>query len=196
MRVFSNCANAHYPNLATRSLSRVLTRLSDNWLAYWGHRVELVETFVDPEFFRGTTYIVPGWSELGPTSGFRQHAQDFYESQERPTQLWVKELVQGACQQRRAPQLPAAWAVVESKRKAGHSLAGRARRVCVRLSARRAPKARPTENTARQTHPGTAPARTLPGPARFRVAAAAPTRSTPASQIARSTTLEPRRGKP
>ena len=105
---------AHYPNLASRLLTRVLARLSDDWLARWGHRVALVETFVDPEFFRGTTYKVSGWSELGPTSGFGRHAQDFYEPHERPKQLWVKELVKGACQQLRAPQLPTAWALVET----------------------------------------------------------------------------------
>ena len=106
--------DAHYPNLASRLLTRVLARLSDDWLARWGHRVALVETFVDPEFFRGTTYKVSGWSELGPTSGFGRHAQDFYEPHERPKQLWVKELVKGACQQLRAPQLPTAWALVET----------------------------------------------------------------------------------
>jgi hypothetical protein len=59
--------DAHYPNLASRLLTRVVARLSDDCLAHWGHRVALVETFVDPEFFRGTTYKVSGWSELGPT---------------------------------------------------------------------------------------------------------------------------------
>ena len=106
---------AHYPNLASRLLKQVLARLSDDWLARWGHPVVLVETFVDPEYFRGTTYQVSGWSELGPTSGFGRHAQDFYEPHERPKQLWVKELVKSACPQLRAEQLPAAWAMVEAR---------------------------------------------------------------------------------
>ncbi|MDQ1301862.1 MAG: ISAs1 family transposase [Chloroflexota bacterium] len=105
----------HYPNLASRLLKQVLARLSADWLARWGHPVVLVETFVDPEWFRGTTYKVSGWSELGPTSGFARHAQDFYEPHERPKQLWVKELIKGACQQLRAEQLPAAWAMVEAR---------------------------------------------------------------------------------
>ena len=46
---------AHYPNLASRLLTHVLARLSDDWLARGGHAVALVETFVDSEFFRGTT---------------------------------------------------------------------------------------------------------------------------------------------
>jgi len=80
--------------------------LSEDWLARWGHPVALVETFVDPEFFRGTTSKASGWSELGPTCGFGRRAQDFYQPHERPKQLWVKELVKGACQLLRAEQLP------------------------------------------------------------------------------------------
>ena len=106
---------AHYPNLPSRLLKQVLARLSADWQERWGHPVGLVETFVDPEFFRGTTYKASGWSELGPTSGFGRHAQDFYQAHERPKQLWVKELVKGACQQLRATQLPPAWAAVEAR---------------------------------------------------------------------------------
>ncbi|MGH7957689.1 MAG: Druantia anti-phage system protein DruA, partial [Opitutaceae bacterium] len=105
---------AHYPNLPSRLLKLVLARLSDDWQARWGHPVVLVETFVDPEQFRGTTYKVSGWSELGPTSGFGRHAQDFYQAHDRPKQVWVKELVKGVCQQLRAAQLPPAWAMVEA----------------------------------------------------------------------------------
>ena len=106
--------DAHYPNLPSRLLKLVLARLSGDWLERWGHPVALVETFVDPEWFRGTTYKVSGWSELGPTSGFGRHAQDFYQAHKRPKQLWVKELVKGACQQLRAETLPPAWAMVEA----------------------------------------------------------------------------------
>lgn len=106
---------AHVPNLASCLLKQVLARLSDDWLARWGHPVALVETFVDPACFRGTTYQVSGWSELGPTSGFGRCAQDFYEPHERPKQLWVRELVKGACQHLRAEQLPAPWAMVEAR---------------------------------------------------------------------------------
>jgi len=111
--------DAHYPNLPSRLLKQILARLSADWLARWGHPVALVETFVDPEFFRGTTYRASGWSELGPTSGFGRHAQDFYQPHERPKQLWVKELVKDACQLLRAEQLPAAWAPFESEAPAG-----------------------------------------------------------------------------
>lgn len=106
---------AHYPNLPSRLLKHVLARLSDDWQARWGHPVVLVETFVDPEWFRGTTYKVSGWSALGPTSGYGRHAQDFYQAHDRPKQVWVKELVKGAGQKLRAEQLPQDWARVEAQ---------------------------------------------------------------------------------
>ena len=107
--------DCHYPNLPSRLLKLVLNRLSNDWQERWAHPVALVETFVNPQFFRGTTYKVSGWSELGPTSGFGRCAQDFYEAHDQPKQLWVKELVKGACQKLRAATLPPQWAVVEGK---------------------------------------------------------------------------------
>jgi hypothetical protein len=107
--------DCHYPNLPSRLLKLVLHRLSNDWQQRWSHPVALVESFVHPQFFRGTTYKVSGWSELGPTSGFGRCAQDFYEAHDQPKQLWVKELVKGACQKLRAATLPPEWAVVEDQ---------------------------------------------------------------------------------
>ena len=107
--------DCHCPNLPSRLLKLVLNRLSADWQQRWGHPVALVETFVNPEFFRGTTYKVSGWSELGPTSGFGRCVQDFYEAHDQPKQLWVKELVKGACKKLRAAILPPEWAVVEQQ---------------------------------------------------------------------------------
>ena len=107
--------DCHYPNLPSRLLKLVLNRLSNDWQERWGHPVALVETFVNPQFFRGTTYKVSGWSELGPTSGFGRCARDFYEAHDEPKQLWVKELVKGACQKLRSATLPPEWAVVEEQ---------------------------------------------------------------------------------
>jgi len=112
MVVLPDC---HYPNLPSRLLKLVLGRLSADWEQRWNHPVALVETFVDPEQFRGTTYKVSGWSELGPTSGFGRCAPDFYQAHDKPKQLWVKELIKGAAQKLRAKELPAAWMVVEQK---------------------------------------------------------------------------------
>jgi hypothetical protein len=104
----------HYPNLASRVLKLILARLSTDWQQRYGHPIVLVESFVDPEQFRGTTYKCSGWSELGLTKGWGRCAQDYYVKHERPKQLWVKELVNQACQKLRAEQLPAPWAGVET----------------------------------------------------------------------------------
>jgi len=105
----------HYPNLISRFMKRMLGQLSEDWQALWGHPVALAESFVDPEFYRGTAYKVSGWSELGPTSGFKRSAVDFYEAHHRPKQVWVRELVKRACVHLRAKELPLKWACVLDK---------------------------------------------------------------------------------
>jgi hypothetical protein len=44
------------PNLGSRVLRLTLDRLREDWPARYGHPVEVVETLVDPEQFRGTVY--------------------------------------------------------------------------------------------------------------------------------------------
>jgi hypothetical protein len=61
------------PNLASRVLSLNLKRLSADWQAAYGHPIYLVETFVDPRFYRGTCYRAAGWLLLGNTRGFANH---------------------------------------------------------------------------------------------------------------------------
>ncbi len=108
--------DSHYPNLPSRLLKLVLRRLSEDWQQRWGHPVALVETFVDSEFFCGTTYKVSGWTELGATAGFSRGGPDFYQAHDRPKQLWVKPLGEGTCRKLRARTLPPEWAVVEQKK--------------------------------------------------------------------------------
>jgi hypothetical protein len=105
--------DCHYPNLISRFMKLMLERLSQDWQERWGHPIALVETFVDPRFYQGTAYKVSGWSHLGKTAGWKRDADDFYEKNEAPKQIWVRELVKDACVKLRAPQLPPAWAPVE-----------------------------------------------------------------------------------
>jgi hypothetical protein len=60
----------HYPNLASKTLSLCLKRLSGDWQTYFGHPLLLVETFVDPARFQGTLYKASNWLYLGDTQGF------------------------------------------------------------------------------------------------------------------------------
>jgi hypothetical protein len=57
------------PHLASWILSHVLGRLSADWEAKYGHRIVLVETFVDRERFRGTCYRAANWIHTGATAG-------------------------------------------------------------------------------------------------------------------------------
>jgi len=98
----------HIPNLASKVLKLNLQRLSADWEQSYHHPVFLVETFVDPERFRGTTYKVSGWTLLGQTKGFARSREDFYELHDRPKQLWVRELREGARTILRGRNLPQA----------------------------------------------------------------------------------------
>lgn len=55
--------------LASWGWARVRRRLADDWLAKYGHRIELVETFVDTRRFRGTCYAASNWTLVGRTQG-------------------------------------------------------------------------------------------------------------------------------
>ena len=106
-------ADCHYPNLVSRFMKLMLGRLSQDWQSTWGHPVALAESFVDPQHYRGTAYQVSGWSQLGPTRGWKRSAVDFYEKHDRPKQVWIRELLKDACVKLRAPELPPPWAKVE-----------------------------------------------------------------------------------
>jgi hypothetical protein len=100
-------APRQWPNLASRVLKLTCDRLAEDWRQEYGHRVFIVETFVDPQRFRGTCYRAAGWERLGATQGHGRDWQDFYTDSKHPKELWVKELFEGALEQLRAPELPA-----------------------------------------------------------------------------------------
>jgi len=57
------------PHLASHLLARATRRLAADWQARYGHRIWLVETFVELDRFAGTSYRAAGWRELGLTTG-------------------------------------------------------------------------------------------------------------------------------
>lgn len=105
--------DGHYPNLVSRCMKLMLGRLSEDWQKRWGHPLALVETFVDPRYHTGPAYKVSGWPHLGKTAGWKRAADDFYEKNDAPKQIWVRELVKKACVKLRAANLPPEWAKVE-----------------------------------------------------------------------------------
>jgi len=57
------------PHLASHLLARVAKQLSQDWERLYHHPIYFVETFVDPERFRGTCYRAANWILLGRTTG-------------------------------------------------------------------------------------------------------------------------------
>ena len=56
-------------NLASMLLAQAAHRLPTDWLAVYGYRPLLLETFVETPRFRGTCYQAANWTYLGQTKG-------------------------------------------------------------------------------------------------------------------------------
>jgi hypothetical protein len=106
-----------YPNLASQVMGMNLQCLSADWQNAYGHPILAVESFVDTQLFRGTSYKATGWVALGCTAGFKRIAQDFYEVHDRPKQLYARELVKHAARKLRQRQLPPELAGYEREAK-------------------------------------------------------------------------------
>jgi hypothetical protein len=57
------------PHLASHILGRIARRVSQDWERLYQHPIYFLETFVDPERFRGTCYYAANWVLLGETTG-------------------------------------------------------------------------------------------------------------------------------
>jgi hypothetical protein len=62
------------PHLASHLLARIARVLSGDWEQAYGHPVYFLETFVDPQRFRGTCYRAANWQVLGRTCGLGKDA--------------------------------------------------------------------------------------------------------------------------
>ncbi|TLY32153.1 MAG: DUF4338 domain-containing protein [Ignavibacteria bacterium] len=56
-------------NLASRALALATRRVGLDWQRRYGYRPVLLETFVDPQRYRGTCYQAANWIRLGETAG-------------------------------------------------------------------------------------------------------------------------------
>ena len=57
------------PHLASNILGRMTRTLSAEWQRVYAHPIYFVETFIDPQRFRGTCYRAANWKVLGETTG-------------------------------------------------------------------------------------------------------------------------------
>ena len=76
------------PNLASAVLSRVLVRLSCDYLAAYGHRVVAVETFTDPARHTGACYAAANFQQVGSTLGYSRSA-GVYHHHGNPKRVWM-----------------------------------------------------------------------------------------------------------
>jgi hypothetical protein len=96
-------------NLASRLLGLCAKRVAEDYLQLHGHKVLLLESFVDPQRYEGTCYRAAGWQRLGQSSGFARAGRDYYTEHCAPKELWVKPLDKKATQWLKAAQMPAPW---------------------------------------------------------------------------------------
>ena len=59
----------HVKLLASHILGQMARRIAIDWERVYGHPVYFLETFVDPERYRGTCYRAANWVVMGRTTG-------------------------------------------------------------------------------------------------------------------------------
>lgn len=80
------------PNLASQALAASCRALPEHWHRRFGYRPLIAESFTDPEAYAGTCYKASGWQPVGFSAGHRRHRADYFQPNERPKRLWLKEL--------------------------------------------------------------------------------------------------------
>ncbi len=79
------------PHLVSHILGQLARRVQGDWEARWGYRPVLMETFVDPEHYRGVGYRAAGWELLGESTG-RGIRRGQHAYQTTPKMIFVRPL--------------------------------------------------------------------------------------------------------
>ena len=82
----------HRPNIGSRVLSLTERRIVADWQTRFGHRLLLLETFVDPRRFHGGVYRASNWIELGMTLGYRRTKEGYSAETDAPKRVFVRPL--------------------------------------------------------------------------------------------------------
>ncbi|MEK7243659.1 MAG: Druantia anti-phage system protein DruA, partial [Thermodesulfobacteriota bacterium] len=75
-------------HLASHLLGRQIRSVREDWERKYGVRLELLETFVDPSRFRGTSYRAANWIFVGRTKGYAKTRNGF-EYHGQPKEVYV-----------------------------------------------------------------------------------------------------------
>jgi len=63
------------PHLASHILGAIARRICGDWQVRYGHKIQLLETFVDCTRFRGTCYKAANWECVGKTTGMGRNCR-------------------------------------------------------------------------------------------------------------------------
>ena len=102
-------------NLASHVLAKGMREVCRDWQVRYGVAPWLLETFVDPRRFTGTTYRAAGWQAVGKSSGYGKQGHKYaYHGERKEVYLYVvrkdfRQLI--GCRQRPDPEL---WGAVET----------------------------------------------------------------------------------
>lgn len=75
-------------NLASHLLSINTKRILTDWIQIYGHPIYLLETFVDPNKFKGTCYKASNWIYVGQTKGYAKRINFYYHGQLKDIYLY------------------------------------------------------------------------------------------------------------
>lgn len=102
-------------NLASHVLSKSVRQVCRDWKGRYGVAPWLLETFVDPRRFAGTTYRAAGWQAVGKSGGYGKHGSEYaYHGERKEVYLYVvekdvRQLI--GCEQRPDPEV---WGAVKT----------------------------------------------------------------------------------
>ena len=78
------------PNLASHVLSLNIAQLNKDWQRHFGHRLLVLETFVDSRYFKGTCYKAANWLHVGDTYGSGKQGKGYiYHGTAKEIYLYV-----------------------------------------------------------------------------------------------------------
>ena len=80
-------------NLGSYLLSHIICNLQKDWYLFYGQKLLLLETFVDPRFYQGTVYKAAGWIHVGATLGFTKKGPS-YRYHGHPKEVYLYPLKQ------------------------------------------------------------------------------------------------------
>ena len=63
------------PHLASHMLGAIARRISGDWQVKYGHKIHLLETFVERPRFQGTCYKAANWKCIGKTTGMGRNCR-------------------------------------------------------------------------------------------------------------------------